>query len=173
MAQRADAGLDRKRLVAAAFAQLEEVGLEGLQAPALYWHLGDKAELLGLMARDIYAAAYADVPPTDDWREWLRGFGRALHRSFAAHRDGALLCAIARPASPADPEGHAQRIAAPLVALGLNEEQALARQAAVISFALGWTAFETNGPMHDYLDRMMDFDATFAGGLEALVRGFG
>jgi TetR/AcrR family tetracycline transcriptional repressor len=183
MARRPAFSLDPDRLVAAAFAQLEEDGLEGLsmrrvaarlgvQAPALYWHVGDKAELLGLMARDIYARAYAGVGEARDWRAWLAAFGRALRASFAAHRDGARLCAVARPPAQTDPAGHAGRIAAPLAALGLDERHALSFQASVISFTLGWATFEANGPMHDYLERMFDFDRSFAIGLEALVAGF-
>jgi TetR/AcrR family tetracycline transcriptional repressor len=182
MAQRPEPGLDRDRLVAAAFAQLEQDGLDGLsmrrlaarlgvQAPAIYWHVGDKAELLGLMARDIYATAYARIASADDWREWLLGFGTALRTSLAAHRDGARLCAVARPPSQSDPAAHADRIAAALVALGLDQWQALSFQACVISYVLGWAAFEANGPMHDFLDRMMDFDGSFSRGLNALVRG--
>lgn len=182
MARPAAAILDRDRLVAAAFVHLEEDGLDGLsmrrlagrvsvQAPALYWHIADKAELLGLMAREIYAAAYAEVENVDDWREWLRLFGRALRRSLASHRDGARLCAIARPPVPSDPAAHADTIAAPLTRLGLTEKRALACQAAVISFTLGWESFEANGPMLDFLRQIMDFDATFESGLDALVRG--
>ena len=174
--------LDRDRLVAAAFAQLEEDGLEGLsmrrlaarlgvQAPALYWHVGDKAELLGLMARAIHNRAYAAVPSVPDWRSWLLAFGRALRASFGAHRDGARLCAIAP--SPSDPTGHAERIAAPLIALGLDKQRALTCEASVISFVLGWSSYEANGPMHAYLDAMLSFDASFDYGLTALVRGMG
>ena len=183
MARRLNPNLDRDKLVAAAFEQLEEDGLDGLsmrrlaarldvQAPALYWHVGDKAELLGLMARDIYASAYANTASAADWRDWLVRFGHALRAIFARHRDGALLCATARPPAQTDPAGHADRIAAPLLSLGLDQGQALACQASVISFTLGWAAFEANGPMHDFLDRMMDFDASFAFGLDALVAGF-
>jgi len=182
MAQTLAPGLDRDRLVAAAFDQLEEDGLDrlsmrrlasrlGVQAPALYWHIGDKAELLGLMAREIYAGAYADMAIVGNWRDWLRRFGRALRTSFAAHRDGARLCAVARPPTPSDPAAHADRIAAPLTALGLDESRALLCQAAVISFALGWESFEANGPMRDFLRQIMDFDASFEVGLDALVRG--
>jgi TetR/AcrR family tetracycline transcriptional repressor len=182
MARPPSATLDRERLVEAAFAQLEEDGLErlsmrrlaarlGVQAPALYWHLGDKAELLGLMARDIYAAAYAQVPTATDWGEWLRLFGRALRTSFASHRDGARLCAVASPPPASDPAAQADRIAAPLTSLGLAEDRALACQAAVISFTLGWESFEANGPMRDFLREIMDFDATFETGLHALIRG--
>jgi len=175
--------LDRDRLVAAAFAQIEEDGLEGVsmrrlaarlgvQAPALYWHVGDKAELLGLMARAIYDGAYRAMTRAQapDWRTWLLGFGHALRAAFAAHRDGARLCAIApNTAHPAD---QAQRIAAPLMALGLDQQRALACEASVIAFALGWASYEANGPMHAYLDAMLSFDTTFEQGLAALVRGF-
>jgi len=183
MARRQAPLLDRERLVAAGFAQLEEDGLEGLsmrrlaarlgvQAPALYWHIGDKAELMGLMARAIYAVAYATVPEASDWRGWLYGFGRALRTSFAAHRDGARLCATAKEPSQPSRAEHARQISAPLLALGLDQPRALSFQASVISFTLGWASFEANGPMHDYLDELLDFDASFETGLLALVRGF-
>jgi len=183
VARKSDPNLDREQLIAAAFGQLEEEGLEGLsmrrlagrlgvQAPALYWYVADKAELLGLMAREIYAAAYAGVPPVADWRTWLEAFGRALRAAFRARRDGARLCAIAKPSSARDVSDHARRIAAPLVVLGLDQTHALSFQASVISFVLGWATFEANGPMHDYLAEMLDFEASFDAGLAALVRGF-
>ena len=182
MAQHAMPNLTRDQIVAQAFDLLEAEGLDGLsmrrlagrlkvQAPALYWHVNDKAEVLGMMAGDIYAAAFSRTGPAQDWREWLRKFGRALHLSLASHRDGARLCAIARPPSPADAIAQASRNAAPLAALGLKDQQALAHQAAVISFTLGWTTFEANGPMRDFLRQIMDFDATFATGLDSLVKG--
>ena len=183
MAPRPNLQLDRDRLVVAAFAQLEEDGLDGLsmrklaarigvQAPALYWHVGDKAELLGLMAREIYAPAYAASPEAVHWRDWLLGFGRALRAAFARYRDGAQLCALAQAPQGRDVADHAAQIAAPLVARGLDQKRALSCLASVISFALGWASFEANGPMHDYLDEMLDFDQSFETGLAALVRGF-
>ena len=182
MKPRAALVIDRDRLVAAAFAQLEQDGLDGLsmralaarlgvQAPALYWHLGDKAELLGLMARDIYASAYAALADEADWRQWLIAFGRGLRDSFARHRDGARLCAIAQPPGAEDVAAHAAHIAAPLIALGLDQGRALAFQACVISFALGWASFAANGPMHAFLDEMIDFETSFEMGLAALVCG--
>lgn len=175
--------IDRDRLVAAAFMHLEEDGLEGLsmrrlgarlgvQAPALYWHVADKGQLLGLMARDIYASAYAAIPAASGWRDWLLGFGYSLRAAFAAHHDGARLCASAPALRDRDVADHAGKISLPLVALGLDQEHALSFQASVISFALGWASFEANGPMHDYLDEMLDFDESFAIGLDALVSGF-
>lgn len=182
MAVRSDPALDRARLVDAAFALLEADGLEaltmrrlaarlGVQAPALYWHVADKAELMGMMAARIYAAAYAGASEAADPGSWLIGFGTALRASFTAHRDGARLCAGASPTRQADPEAHAATITAPLVALGLARERALVCQATVISYTLGWTLFEVNGPMRDHLAQMMAFPASFVTGLEALVEG--
>jgi TetR/AcrR family tetracycline transcriptional repressor len=183
MGRRVAPQLDRERLIAASFAVVEQYGLEslsmrrvaarlGVQAPAIYWHVTDKAELLGLMAREIYGVAYASVPDAANWREWLAKFGHALRASFSGHRDGARICAIATPAPHADPVKSAQTIAAPLIALGLDRHSALIFQAAVISYALGWSTFEANGPMHDFLDRMMIFEESFRIGLEAMIAGF-
>lgn len=175
-------GLDRQRLIAGAFEVLETAGLEGLsmrrlaahlgvKAPAIYWHVQDKAQLLGIMSRDIYASAYAATPDARDWREWLTLFGHALRARFGTHRDGARLCAMATPLASADPEAHADRIAASLEAFGLDQQTALSFQAAVISYTLGWATFEANGPMHAFLDRIMAFDDNFRVGLDAMVQG--
>lgn len=175
--------LDRARVVAAAFAQLQESGLDGLsmrplakrlgvQAPALYWHVADKGTLLGMMAREIYDIAYRAIPASADWRDWLLGLGEALRRSFAAHRDGARLCASVSAPRVTSTADHARALSAPLVALGLDVQRALSCQASVISFVLGWSSYEANGSMHDYLDEMLGFDASFELGLRALVAGF-
>jgi TetR/AcrR family tetracycline transcriptional repressor len=144
----------------------------GVQAPALYWHVGDKGELLGLMAREIYRSAYASVTPAADWAQWLMGFGCALRSSFAAHRDGAKLCASAYPPASSDPAARTTEITAQLTAFGLSEAEALTFQASVISLALGWAMFEANGPMRAYLGGLMDIERSFEDGLLALVRGF-
>lgn len=52
-------------------------------------------------------------------------------------------------------------------------QRALACQAVVISFTLGWESYEANGPMRKFLSQIMDFDTTFETGLDALVRGLG
>ena len=183
MRSRLQPSLDLDRIVAAAFEQLEEDGLEGVsmrrlatrlgvQAPALYWHVGDKAELLGLMAREMYAEAYAAVPNAQSWPEWLERFGLALRRSFAARRDGARLCATARPSSKADPDVRATQISLSLTALGLSKSDAISFIASVISFTIGWATFEANAPMYHFLDQMMDFNRSFEQGLQALIRGY-
>ncbi len=61
-------GLDRRAISDAGFALIETGGLDaltmrdvaarlGVQAPALYWHVAGKADLIALMADRIYADA--------------------------------------------------------------------------------------------------------------------
>jgi TetR/AcrR family tetracycline transcriptional repressor len=177
------ARLDVDRIVTAAFAMLDDAGLDGLsmralagrlgvQAPALYWHFTNKSELLSAMARRVYAGARANVVDDGSWRSWLIGFGTALHAVFTEQRDRAQLCAIARPAGNRAPDAVGDAIAAPLIARGLDRGQALSRQASVIAFALGWALYETNGPMLSHLASLLDVSAAYRDGLNAMVYGF-
>jgi len=175
--------LDIERIVAAAFAMLDDEGLDGLsmrslaarlgvQAPALYWHFTSKNALLSVMARRVYAGARPQGNDTGSWRNWLTDFGTALHTVFTEQRDRAQLCAVARPAGDQAGEELGDVIAAPLVARGLDRDQALSRQASIIAFTLGWALYETNGPMLARLSSMLDVSAAYRDGLEAMVRGF-
>ncbi len=182
MARRTQINLDRKQLVTAAFDLMQEVGLDalsmralaariGVQAPALYWHVSDKAELLGLMAADIHAQTRAAVADAADWRDWLRAFGHSFRRQLLQRRDAAKLCSIAKPDMTRTEEA-AQEISAPLMVRGLSQHDALSFQASVIALTLGWSVYQNSGPMADFLATMMDFDQSYATGLDALVRGF-
>lgn len=173
--------LGREEIVDAALALLDEKGLEalsmralaarlGVQASALYWHVGDKAELVSLMAAGFYRGAITAVPGGIGWREWLLAFGHAFRASLLGHRDSAHLCAIARPVANA--QEAADRLAAPLVVAGLSRHTALSYQASVISLALGWAVYEQSNALHDHLAEMIGFDESFGAGLAAMVAGF-
>jgi len=165
-----------------AFVLLREEGLAALsmrrlaqrldvQAPAIYWHFADKGELLGLMAANVYQDARDGVGQCADWRGWLFAYGSAFRRRLGREQDSAQLCAMAPPA-PGGAPGSPGAIAAPLVELGLDQASALSAIASVTSLALGWSTFEANGPMHSFLEEMLDFDQSFEAGLRALVDGF-
>ncbi|WP_371432167.1 TetR family transcriptional regulator [Novosphingobium sp.] len=181
MARHRDIALDRSGIVAAAFALLDEAGLDGVtmralaarlsvQAPALYWHVRDKAALGGLMAEALYAEARAGLHDGLDTRAWLLALGRGLCRSLARHRDAARLLASARPLAQASDET-AAGMAAPLVQRGFSREQALEAQAAVLSLSLGWSIYRENAAMHAFLTGMFDLEESFEHGLRVLVDG--
>jgi TetR/AcrR family transcriptional regulator, tetracycline repressor protein len=90
-------------IVQAALDVLDEAGLEGLtvravaghlgvQAPALYWHVRDKQDLLDEMATEIWrqvAAEVAALPPDEPWDRLMAAFATITRRALLAHRDGA------------------------------------------------------------------------------------
>ncbi|MFI6452656.1 TetR/AcrR family transcriptional regulator C-terminal domain-containing protein [Streptosporangium amethystogenes] len=97
--------LDRRTVVDAALALLNEVGLDGLslrrlaadlgvQAPAIYRHFAGKADLLHAMADAMFDAEMAvlDRPaPAADWADWLIARSRAVRRVMLSYRDGGRL----------------------------------------------------------------------------------
>ncbi|MGV9615942.1 TetR/AcrR family transcriptional regulator C-terminal domain-containing protein [Nocardia xishanensis] len=99
--------LDAQVIAGAALALLDEVGLDGLtmrkvaaalnvQAPALYWHIANKRELLDAMARAVFVSAVdgVEAPRRDeDWRDWLIALASRLRRAMLGYRDGAKVVA--------------------------------------------------------------------------------
>ena len=103
-----EAPLDVERIVAAALALLDQVGLEGLtmrrlaerlgiQAATLYWYVRDKHELLSLLAEAICAEMRPPAPNTP-WRAQMEALMGEYRRVLRAHRDAAHVLAATVPA---------------------------------------------------------------------------
>lgn len=96
-------GLTVDGIVDAAFAVLDERGIDGLtvravadrldvKAPALYWHVRNKQQLLDEMGTRVWreiAAVAADPQDGPDWRTACLSYARAARSGLLAHRDGA------------------------------------------------------------------------------------
>lgn len=96
-------GISRERIVAAALELLDEQGIDavtaraladrlGVKAPALYWHVRSKQEILDEMGTEIHRrvmVAMAERSPAGDWRTDLADYARVLRLEYLAHRDGA------------------------------------------------------------------------------------
>ncbi|MFM0662927.1 TetR/AcrR family transcriptional regulator C-terminal domain-containing protein [Paraburkholderia sediminicola] len=172
------------QIVSEALALLDERGLDqlsmrtlaerlGVKAPALYWHVADKSELINQMAKSFYVRAYEEAPQSRRWREWLIGFGRAFRAALLSHRDSARICALANPE-----HGHAkmeiERLATPLEAAGLQHRAAVSYQSCVVAYTLGWTVMQQSEAVHDdvEIENLLRFDESFEAGLAAMVGGF-
>lgn len=97
------AGLTKTAIVQAAFALLDEAGMDGLtiralasrlgvQAPALYWHIASKQALLDEMATQVWRQivdAMAALPGDVPWRELMSAYTGTVRRELLSHRDGA------------------------------------------------------------------------------------
>jgi len=99
--------LDTDTIAEAALDLLDDVGLDGLtmrkvaaaldvQAPALYWHVKNKRELLDAMARIVFVSAVDSVEAPRrgvDWQDWLVEIAQRLRGSMLRYRDGAKVLA--------------------------------------------------------------------------------
>jgi AcrR family transcriptional regulator len=94
--------LDRDAIVDAALRVLDREGADGLTmrrvaeelgtgAGALYWHLGNKEELLNLLIDRISSEIRLPEPDPARWQEQLKEVARETRTVFRRHRDIARL----------------------------------------------------------------------------------
>ncbi|ANZ39902.1 TetR family transcriptional regulator [Lentzea guizhouensis] len=105
-------GISREKVVAAALELLNEKGMEGVtvralaarldvRAPALYWHVRNKQELLDEMSTTVLRRIMEAAPAaTTDWRDGLAAYARVLRAEYLRHRDGARIFSGARISDP-------------------------------------------------------------------------
>jgi TetR/AcrR family tetracycline transcriptional repressor len=103
-------GITRASIVATALQLLDEQGIQGVtaraladrlgvRAPALYWHIGSKQEILDEMATEIHRRVARQLEKELDgegWREGLATYARVLRGEYLKHRDGARTFSGAR-----------------------------------------------------------------------------
>jgi TetR/AcrR family transcriptional regulator, tetracycline repressor protein len=99
--------LYKQQIIAEAIKLLDQEGIEGVtlrpladrlgvQAPALYWHVKNKSDLLDEMAEAILLEQFAEIHPRvadQSWQEWLTAMARRLREAMLAHREGARVVA--------------------------------------------------------------------------------
>jgi TetR/AcrR family tetracycline transcriptional repressor len=94
--------LGREAIVQAALQVLDRDGFANLtlrrvadelnvQAPALYWHVKDKTELIDYMAEAMLQTEFSDLKPRKDdesWQDWLMTTMGRLRTVMHSRRDG-------------------------------------------------------------------------------------
>ncbi|WP_374727251.1 TetR/AcrR family transcriptional regulator C-terminal domain-containing protein [Haloactinomyces albus] len=107
-------GITRKCIVAAALELLNEKGMDALtvralasrldvRAPALYWHVRNKQELLDEMSTVVMRRVtdtLAGIPPRASWRDEVATYARVLRSEYLLHRDGARIFSGTRISDP-------------------------------------------------------------------------
>src|SRR4051812_16892421 len=103
--------LTRELIVDAALVLLERDGLQGLSmrrlaqelgsgAASLYWHVGDKEELLSLLLDRIVGEAEVPEPDPENWQATVKELARASRRLLSRRRDAAQLSLGRIPSGP-------------------------------------------------------------------------
>ncbi|MEU2039960.1 TetR/AcrR family transcriptional regulator C-terminal domain-containing protein [Nocardia niwae] len=107
-------GITRERIVAAALELLDDEGMDALtvralasrlqvKAPALYWHVRNKQELLDEMSTFVMRRvtdALSAIASGADWRADLAAYARVLRAEYLRHRDGARIFSGTRFSDP-------------------------------------------------------------------------
>ncbi|GAA2207333.1 TetR/AcrR family transcriptional regulator C-terminal domain-containing protein [Nonomuraea monospora] len=107
-------GITRERIVAAALELLNDKGMDaltvralasrlGVGAPALYWHVRNKQELLDEMSTFVMRrviAALSGIAPGAGWRDGMAAYARVLRAEYLLHRDGARIFSGTRFSDP-------------------------------------------------------------------------
>lgn len=103
---RAEVPVTREAIVDAAFTLIEERGFDsfsmrslatelGVFPATLYWHVGDRGQLLGLV-EEKWTLQIELPDELDDWSEWMRELGRRYRRNAHAHPHVARLISVER-----------------------------------------------------------------------------
>lgn len=146
--------LSRLDIARAGLKLLNEVGLSGLtlrliadelgvKAPALYWHVGNKQELLDEMATEMLRAADGLPAPAlaahDGWEAWLGEFARGVRQMLLGYRDGAKVFSGTFLTDPAVPD---PGLLQPLLDAGFEPRHAGRAWFTVYAFVIGFTTEE-------------------------------
>lgn len=150
-------GLAKTEIVKAALETLDAEGLDGLtlrkvaarldvQAPALYWHVRSKQDLLDEMGTEVWrriSLRLAERPVGEPWRASMAAHARITREELLRHRDGTKMAtgttltdvAILRRAEP--------RLAA-MVAQGFSARGAARANVLLQNFVVGFCVEEQN-----------------------------
>ncbi len=103
--------LTRELIVDAALALLDREGLQGLSmrrlaqelgsgAASLYWHVGDKEELLNLLLDRIVGETPVPEPDPENWQGTVKELARGIRKHLSQRRDAAQISLGRVPAGP-------------------------------------------------------------------------
>jgi AcrR family transcriptional regulator len=184
--------LTRQDIARSGLKLLNEAGLNGLtlrliaadlgvKAPALYWHMKNKQELLDEMATQMYADSVEDRRPPDSLGEWegAAHSARALRRMMLSYRDGGKVFAGTYLGDMSLVGEHPLRRS---IEAGLDESRASRGIFTVYCFVVGFVIEEQAvRPMPGEFDEryarsagqavLGDADARFEDGLQMVLSG--
>jgi len=142
----------REQLVDAAIEVLDESGLAGLtlrqvaerlgvQAPALYWHVRNRQDLIDQMAAAMIRDGIGGLSPDGAWMDQLGDIARAYRQTMLSRRDGARVLAESCTADPAV-NRLGELALRMLTSAGFTTQDAMRALIALLSYVSGFVADE-------------------------------
>ena len=150
--------LSRDKIVDAALRLMEREGLQGVSmrklaqeldagAATLYWHVGDKEQLLGLMLDRIVGESKVVEPDPEHWQDQVKQLARNARELLKSHRDAAQLSMGRIPTGP-NSLPVLERYLAVLASASLPP-RVIAYASGMFSLFVGAFAFEESMPPPD------------------------
>ncbi|QUQ69594.1 TetR/AcrR family transcriptional regulator C-terminal domain-containing protein [Kutzneria sp. CA-103260] len=144
--------LSRETVVRAALELLDEVGLDAMtlrgvaerlhvQAPALYWHVRNRQDLIDEMAAAMIRDGIGGLAPDGAWMDQLGDIARAYRQTLLSHRDGARVLAESCSADPAV-NRLAELSLRMLTAAGFTPQDAMRALISLLSYVSGFVTDE-------------------------------
>lgn len=155
--------IEREKILEAAMALLNEVGLDrlttrrlaerlGVQQPALYWHFKSKSALLDAL-NDLMLARYHHhraPSPGETWEEFAVATARSFRSAMLSVRDGARINAGTRPSATQFSDAELQlRL---YVDAGFSAEEAFHISIALARYVVGFVLEEQDERERDEAD---------------------
>jgi len=147
-----DRGLTEQKVVAAALAQIDKVGLSKFSLrdvaralhvypTAVYWYVNGKDELLGRVV--AYASRHVAPPAANsDWKAWLREMFNRYRRAIQKHPNIAPLIGTQLRANGGIRADLIELILATLVTAGFTDDQVVDAYNVVIGALIGFISQE-------------------------------
>ncbi|MEM7338340.1 MAG: TetR/AcrR family transcriptional regulator C-terminal domain-containing protein [Actinomycetota bacterium] len=164
-------GLDRNLIIAAARELVQREGLErltmralskdlGVEAPSLYSHVRDKADLIAGLV-DLVCLEAMVVPTEGDWLSKLRGLAYSLRHALLSNPTLAPAVAQGAVLSPSNIDATEQLIKQ-LADMGVPLEQGAYATNVIASFVVGQALIEINAERarDERIDRLRPVLAT-------------
>ncbi len=142
----------------------------GVRAPTLYYYLPDKSALMAAMMERLFMRCIDLIPPTTDWRDWMREFGRAIWEVQETYPfSGELITA-----SMLDEDFFKRtmaRLVTTLTGFGPPVKALLELQSAVQALMTGWSTF-AHARYAGQLGRILDVERLAFESLDAMIEGW-
>lgn len=164
------AGLTREAVLRRAIGLVDEVGLDafsmrrlgselGVEAMALYHHVGNKQELLDGLVEQVFLDAVPTAVEDAPWQESMRQFARDAYDALVTHPHLVPLV-LSRPATTTGVLHRLDQTVAALKAGGLSAPTALDLIYTIIGFVVGYVATGGNADEGNRtrLDRLAALD---------------
>lgn len=173
--------IDREQIIVEALGVLNETSLSGLtmrvladrlgiRAASLYWHFPNKAALITAISEQLFIKAIENAPDADNWREWMRGLGRAIWDNLIDCPDSGILVMSADPTE----EQFARMIT--LVEQKLEEydiapADGLRLHSGIQALTTGWVTF-AHSPYVMKLETSLEIKQSAMATLDAMIDGW-